>query len=633
MSKRQTRKHRTRGENGDKLLGLKKALADLERFSDTLVDKFAARAVSQLGKNISYKIVMSGAGARLSRFDDKAYEVYAALMGHYKHIAELYDQHRGALPQDRTREIADGIISIILSRLKFAEENGGTPSENPVNAEKNRLVSALLQEFYKECKSVPKDDFYGDIHALKMRHRRTLALAFGSESARALFGETLNHIDKLSRPIHPIYCKKCQSLVSALNDLNLRTSASYYFRQLETEKDIIESIVKIQISALELQLSRKQGQTDEPQSALGELLRTIRETYQLFMKDAEQILEDLHHLQDEDHRANPIADSFDNYQADLAAKLCCDQCFPTSVFEQASAELPALLNTYELEAHKALQIVIDRKIAKQRLDHTLYELRKNVTQSTLMADEMAAVFRKAHEFYTEHEQPLNAEPGAEIINGINETTVIKIMNILDGKQSFSDETLQRLLKLRDEGRGICDTLFESIRADITARLPEAFFADPSGNISDILERTFDTALEQNFAQKLDKTTSAWQSEINKQILTFKREVLLYEMGTFDEIMNFSVTKLVEGSGEAASSSLSYAIHLRRAQADLVEILGRNGITRILPQPHDPFDGKEHDVLMAERTEGFAKGEIIKTFSSGYKERDVVLVRASVIAAK
>jgi len=632
MSKRH-KQHMARGEADpagqdfrDHLNGLVTALDELERFGGALVDKFAARVVAQMGKNISYKIVMSGIGARLNSFDEKSYEAYAALMGRYKDISELYGQVCDGIMNENTRRILDGVISIISSRVKFAEENGGISRENPVNAEKNKLVTGLLQEFYKECKLVAKDDFFAEVDKVKERRLHTLAASPDIDAAHAAFADVVSRIDKLSRPIYPIYQKKCQSLVAALNDLNLRTSASYYFRLIETEKDIIESIVKIQLSALDREY-------DPVESGEGRLLQAIRECYQMFMKDACQILDGLRGALGQDDESRTSAESYENYQADLVTKLSAEQAFPAAVFEQASQELPTLLRRYGQELEAALHAIIENKIAKARLDRTLYELRKNVTQSTLMANAMTGVFRAIHKFYQEHEEYLASEPGIEIISGIHETIGIKIMNIQDGKAAFYEDALQKLENCMLDGRGLCETALENIRAEAAPGLLETLLAAPPDSLPEILEKAFDAAFERSFAQKIDKATASWQTEINRHITAFKREVLLYEMGTFDEIMNFSVSKLVEDSGEEQSPSLAYAAHLKRAQGELVEILGRNGISRIMPHPHDPFDGKEHDVLMAERTEGFAKGEIVKTFSSGYRERDTVLVRASVIAAK
>jgi len=62
-------------------------------------------------------------------------------------------------------------------------------------------------------------------------------------------------------------------------------------------------------------------------------------------------------------------------------------------------------------------------------------------------------------------------------------------------------------------------------------------------------------------------------------------------------------------------------------------LRKNNITPIRPNPQEIFNGKEHEVLVAEKQEGFNKGEIIKLVGSGYRYKDVVLMRANVIAAR
>ncbi len=58
-----------------------------------------------------------------------------------------------------------------------------------------------------------------------------------------------------------------------------------------------------------------------------------------------------------------------------------------------------------------------------------------------------------------------------------------------------------------------------------------------------------------------------------------------------------------------------------------------GVDIIAPKPHDIFNGKEHEVIMAEKNNDFKKGEIIKLINSGYKNKNYIILRANVIAAK
>jgi len=593
------------------------ALADLERFGGAVSDKFAARLISGFGKSVSHKIVLSGSLAKLNGIDERAYEVYSRLIERYAVILGLVRPDTPCT-DDRAQGIFDGIAAVISSRFKFAEENGGFAGSNPVTAEKNRLVACVLQGFYREYKLVPKDALNARAHIQSALYAANAGDI--EPGARAAFAQLVQHARALSRPTYTVYCGKCRELVAALNDLNLRKSASYYFRMIETERDILEPIVKIQLGALTSEA--------EEQPALC----AIRECYQVFTQEADKVLEAFRSaLNQDDCPGRPPFESYDSYHADIFAKLAEPDLFPAAALEQIKAELPALHSAYRQSLSAVLLEIIDTKVSKARLDHTLYELRKSVTQSTIMAGEIAEVFRKTHEYAANRKDELDGQPGAEIIAGINETTAIKIMNIQDSKGEFYEEAMRKLVNYMADGRELLSSVFDALRAEVEAALLPVLPSVKPENILQTVEAAFEQAYEQSFTQRVGKTSAVWQSEIHKHILTFKREVLLYEMGTFDEIMNFSVSKLT--TEPANTPSQEYAAALHNAHAELLEILGRNGISRIQPQPHDSFDGKEHDVLMAERTEGFAKGEIVKTFSSGYREGDTVLVRASVIAAK
>jgi molecular chaperone GrpE (heat shock protein) len=100
--------------------------------------------------------------------------------------------------------------------------------------------------------------------------------------------------------------------------------------------------------------------------------------------------------------------------------------------------------------------------------------------------------------------------------------------------------------------------------------------------------------------------------------------------TFEEILTHSVSRLKESANEAVTR---IAARLRDTYGALEVLLRKNNITPIRPAPRDIFNGKEHEVLVAEKQDGFAKGEIIKLLGSGYRYNGQVLMRANVIAAR
>ena len=63
------------------------------------------------------------------------------------------------------------------------------------------------------------------------------------------------------------------------------------------------------------------------------------------------------------------------------------------------------------------------------------------------------------------------------------------------------------------------------------------------------------------------------------------------------------------------------------------LLKKNNIDLIRPTPHEMFNPKEHEILMAETLSDFKKGEIVKLMNSGYRQRETVLMRANVIVAR
>jgi len=626
MKKKPKKRH-----NRDKLSGLKKALSRLDVFSVSFMDTLAKLAAKQFIEAVSGEIAKSGENARLHNFDEQAYTAYAALLEHYRGITTLYEQNVGNITDEQMREMVAGIVSVITSRLNLADEHEdwGLTHENPITCEKNRLIEAAMQEFLSKFELTTQDTLEAKIFTLRPRLKLLLLQTpYAAEPIHSVASEIADVANGLTSQLYQAYCKASQALTAQLDDMDKRSVTSYYLSILEDERDILESIAKIQLEAIDCAAGVSSGS----HTAVDELLSAIRECYLLFMADANPILSRLHHPHEQVEQWAAQIHSFDGFRSALAAKLC----FPPEVYEQAEAELAELLGTFDRELAKVTSSLVEKKVGKTIFGHTLQELNANIAKPLLMADEMSAIFRRANKFYLEHEQALLAELGVEIISGINETIDIKVMSIADGELAFSEETQTKLLQFLSDRQSNCETIADNIRSEVGNKLLEALLDGKTYSVADALETAFDNALEQcGFTAKAAKTVQSWQAEIGKLILAFKRDVLLYEIGTFDEIMNFSVGKLIGDAGENPNPSptLAYTTHLQQAQHELVEMLARNDITQVIPPPHTPFNAKEHDVLTAEPTEGFAKGEVVKTFSSGYKERDVVLVRAGVIAAK
>ena len=96
-------------------------------------------------------------------------------------------------------------------------------------------------------------------------------------------------------------------------------------------------------------------------------------------------------------------------------------------------------------------------------------------------------------------------------------------------------------------------------------------------------------------------------------------------------MYYSVVRLRECSDEKIKDFTKYIDNM---EDKMENTLMENNILLIKPNPHDMFDPKEHEVLLAEKNEQFLKGQIIKVVNYGYKKKDKgIIKRATIIAAK
>ena len=133
-----------------------------------------------------------------------------------------------------------------------------------------------------------------------------------------------------------------------------------------------------------------------------------------------------------------------------------------------------------------------------------------------------------------------------------------------------------------------------------------------------------------YSSQLAKHILNASTKIEKASFRFKKETLLYEISTFEEILYHSVSRLRESPMPCIAVAVNM---LDETFAKLETLLTEYSIAVIRPAAHEPFNGREHEVLIAEETEGFAKGEIVKVMTSGYKYKDQVILRANVIAAR
>ena len=145
-----------------------------------------------------------------------------------------------------------------------------------------------------------------------------------------------------------------------------------------------------------------------------------------------------------------------------------------------------------------------------------------------------------------------------------------------------------------------------------------------------IEHIIDQWLKSPADFDLAKITAPMVEKTNKQIFRFKKETLLYEISTYEEILTHSAARLQDATLPKIAQAEK---DLHEIYKNLQSLLKKHNILPIHPAPHTKFDARHHEILVAESNPDFEKGQIIKVINTGYTQDDQVIIRANVIAAK
>ena len=230
--------------------------------------------------------------------------------------------------------------------------------------------------------------------------------------------------------------------------------------------------------------------------------------------------------------------------------------------------------------------------------------------------------------------PPKPNPESEILAGIKETLSIKIESLKESHETFESAINQlqdgikapklQLQDLESAAQQLKTAWYQNPPTEKPAGLDEAianFFTH---------EHIITMDAFADYSNNFTKTISDTTAKADKAITRFKKETLLYEVSTFEEILFYSVTRLRASEAPHIQAAVSI---LDETFKEIEALISESGITVINPAPHEAFNGREHEVLTAEEQEGFKKGEIIKTMTSGYKQGTQVILRANVVAAR
>ena len=395
------------------------------------------------------------------------------------------------------------------------------------------------------------------------------------------------------------------------------------FLRIKQEHDILGAIVKIQAPELEARNAEL--------SVVRKILAMVREEYQ-------KTAFDINHIEAL-YRQAEIGDSegedfytflgrvsiFINSKDSLKENkddFICQYVFLLDDFDEG-------VKSYVSEGFNRRMGRLDTKVLDEAGEHAIEATRLLAGKVIEELGNVVSVSQAGTADYEDDEASL------QIIQGIHETLSIKVQSMGEMLKEYYEDASQY------PGKKICIEDFYSasdmdkdIEKQINQYKSEHNYwlvgMKTSSYMLEVFLKESAFAVKSKALSLAKKNIEGERAALNRTDSRFKKECIFFEIITFEEIINYSISKLMESENEAVRD---YAGLVRQCDENIKIYMSEVGIDIISPEAHDMFNGKIHEVLMAKEEDGFLKGEIIKVVNKGYKEGSIIYARANVICAK
>jgi len=554
--------------------------------------------------------------ARLGTSDEIIFESLAKLMEVYQRVVELGSsiEHNDSA----VHTLMAGICEVLGSRLKEFDdiENKGE-CQNPVTQEKCEIINLAISNMCMQLDNMAR----GFITTMQEERPDTWTGLYTSvlNSSIVVIDDTITN--ECLPKIYTHFEEALRLCLAELDDLHGRKVAGLYTELIKREWEELGNIIKVQVMALE----SAAAEIDEPQevdelSNVQLILNVLREAYQYLGPVIDEVQKLL--------QSPPVRHTgpeYEEFANVIKSALCSNQ----------PEEIPPPhldSNFFALLAEETIPL-FDQ--VQMEFVNTTEQMQAIVNNDKLLAEEILSVFANAQKslpMFTIEDAQLQEGEDAQlqlnILKGIIETIEIKVESLHESIQSFKEDGLNLLGSFNDE-KPIAshDEILGAQEA-----VQKAWLESPPE--LECVAEFFATILHGDifvpFQDRVKKRIISYLEKADKLAFRFKKEVLLYEICTFEEILTHSASRLRESHWDDMAAAER---ELTAAYSNLETLLENNSIIAICPAAHEPFNAFEHEILVAESLEGFAKGEIIKIINTGYKQNGKVILRANVVAAR
>lgn len=569
---------------------------------------------------------------RLGENDERMFAHYARLMDMYREAVALYENEKNDSVTQTVGSILDGVNTVLTSRLKQFEDGAEAEGSNPVSLEKQKIfekaAAGTVRPFDRQIRQFTDQKLPGENGCLAAG-RRAFLQNDAARGARAVRSAVHGMVwESCAGDLYTIYRDGLRAYLASLNDLHQRKTFRYYMELMESEQEVLGSIIKVQAAALEAAV--EQPTVSEAEKAtVYRVLSLLRESHQYFGRAVTEIQSVIG--ESEPVAAQPARtdggrtfEAFEAYLLEVFEEHLKDNLPPPETLDENKSLFLSAIDRETDALFKQITLVFNKAV---------YRFQRVVSEELLMADEMNESFERIRRCWPDGSALPPEDAHTVILNGILETIGIKIESMQENVYAFNEDGIRTINEFAagKQEIGYDDRLkaYNQVLDRWTSEM--AGFGVVNGvKTTDFFTRCLDMDVLAEHKKYYVKRETDYAAKIDKALLAFKRETLLYEVSTYEEILIYSVSRLRESMREPVIQTVAL---LDETMAALEVLLKKNNIQVIRPAPHDMFNGREHEVLMAEKQDGFNKGEIIKPINSGFKQKDTVILRANVIAAK
>ena len=571
---------------------------------------------------------------RLALYDAEIFIFLEQLFYEYKKINDEYRKQKTGLErveEQETIDVLNGIMSILLSEYQQFYEHG-KPGINPIQLEKEKYISLTKQSFIVQLQQIEQDFIQYWLQSQERTKLQKQWIQYDGQNTKEIYLEQIQHLyqqvwQETGSILYTLYQKVTVNGMNQMDDFDQRPTLHLYYEFVQNQKNTLESICNTQINVLKKKIEQEIPLLQKMEM-LGDQLEKKVYFWEQGLKNTEEPKEKLLNFT-----------CFEQYiQQEGIQKYVEDmKTIPQERVEERFSEYHEVIKQLQDSWHGMIKLYIEFLMQWEQKEYNCWKdsMKQEKEQYQIMMEKILTSFHQFQTYYQEQEEFLLATKQKDSFAGINETLAIKIQSIEEEQEEwkiqikeFLGDLVYPFLKKDKEDKEIPIFLYKKwVEED------KSYSIDPI-DLDTSLESILKKDQEEGYAKLIQEKMTRWKEQSKQQwdkiISNHLKDQLLFEISTFEEVLHYSISRIREETEEIIQQ---YVIQIDDLTKQLYEALEEYGINFISPKPHEKFNGREQEVLLAEKNENFQKGEIIKCINTGYRYQGQVLLRANVIAAR